>query len=182
MANMANMNDMYPVLNMPQMLVVDDQTIMSNSIPRQYLMRQIGLAWFRIMEEIFNDVPVGTRILVRRDMTFQNIVGNHMIHDYITTRVAHPTIYGNGWTHQSVAYLHNEVSPYPFTLDAATERERIMMENNNNHMIQWNVPDASDVQPDRMEEDGMSDAIRLAEEFIQPIPGLSSSSLFTFNR
>ena len=174
MANMENMNDIYPAENEAQMLVFDDQTILSDSIPHQYLMRQIGSAWFRIMQEIFHDVPVGTRILVRRDTTFQGIVGNHVTHDYITTRVAHRTLYGNGWTHQSVAYLHNEVSPYPFTLDAATERERIMADNHNNRMIRW------DVQPDdRMEED-VSAAVRLAEAFIQPIPELSSSALFSF--
>ena len=129
-----NMNDIYPPLNLAQILVHDDQTILSENIPHHYLMRQIGLAWYRIMEEIFHDVPVGTRILVRRDTAFQGLVGNHVTHDYITTRVGHPTLYGH-WTHQNVAYLHNELSPYPFMIDAFTERNQIMEENHNNHMI-----------------------------------------------
>ena len=129
-----NVNDIYPPLNLAQILVHDDQTILSENIPHHYLMRQIGLAWYRIMEEIFHDVPVGTRILVRRDTAFQGLVGNHVTHDYITTRVGHPTLYGH-WTHQNVAYLHNELSPYPFMIDAFTERNQIMEENHNNHMI-----------------------------------------------
>ena len=176
-----NVNDIYPPLNLAQILVHDDQTILSENIPHHYLMRQIGLAWYRIMEEIFHDVPVGTRILVRRDTAFQGLVGNHVTHDYITTRVGHPTLYGH-WTHQNVAYLHNELSPYPFMIDAFTERNQIMEENHNNHMI----PQVNPLPEGQMEVDlpasafpasALPDALppiaapalqALAEAFLQP--------------
>jgi hypothetical protein len=175
-----NVNDIYPPLNLVQVLVHDDQTILSDQLPHQYLMRQIGLAWFRAMEEVFHDSPVGTRILVRRDTSFQGIVGNHVTHDYIMTRVAHNTLYG-GWTHQSVAYLHNEVSPYPFDIDAFADRDQIIAQYRMNHMI-------NPLPEGHMEVDEAVPALPVlpalqawAEAFLQPPPGgLSSNSLFTF--
>ena len=180
-----NINNFYPAQNLAQVLVFDDQTILSPPIPRQYLMRQVGLAWFRIIEEIFHDSPVGTRILVRRDTSFQGSVGNYVRHDYITTRVAHDTLYG-GWTHQNVAYLHNEVSPYPITVDAFTERDQIIA---NHHSIplegnplpeghREGEPDHPPALPDALPP--VLPALQAwAEAFLQPPPNLSSNSLFT---
>jgi hypothetical protein len=129
-----NINDLYPQLNLTPLLVHDDQTILSDQIPAHYMARQAGISWFRIMEEIFADSPIGERILVRRDTYYHPLVDTHVTHDYITTRVAHETLYGR-WTHQTVVYLHNEVSPYPFTLDAFHDRDRILSDNHNNHML-----------------------------------------------
>ncbi len=193
-----NADDMYPVQNLAQVLVYDDQTILSDQIPRHYMMRQIGLAWFRLMEEIFHNTPVGTRILVRRDTVFQDGVGNHVIHDYITTRTVHDTLYGC-WTHQNVAYLHNEVSPYPFDIDGFTERDRLIQDNHDNQNPQVNpqpeghmdvdvplpaalpaLPAPALPVPDLPPFPDLAALQAWAEEFLLAAPALSSNSLYTF--
>ena len=188
-----NFNDMYPlpqqlqpIQHQPiqhqlhQQFIMDDQTILSPTIPQHYLMRQTGLAWFRIMEEIFHDEPIGTRILVRRETNYHPIADTHVTHDYITTRVNHETIYGQ-WTHQSVAYRYNELSPYTFTMDAFTTRNEIMDNNHNNHMNpllnplpEGHAQPAQPAQPAQMEVDMEA----FAAQFVQQ--GISSNSLFTF--
>ena len=169
-----NFNEIYPQQLAP-LFVMDDQTILSPTIPRQYLMRQIGIVWYRVMEEIFDDEPIGTRILVRRDTYYHPLVDTHVTHDYITTRVGHETVYGH-WTHQSVAYLHNEVSPFPFTIDAFTTRDEIMSNNHNNHMNPILNPILNPLPEGHVLPESLQ---QLAEQFLQP--GISSNSLFTFH-
>jgi len=104
----------------------DDETILSPQIQPRYLARQIGLGWYRQMEEIHEFVPAGTRLLIRRD------IRNNIVSEYISTRVTRHTFYGN-WTHQTVVYRSNEVSPYPFDMDCFTQRDDIMANFNNNN-------------------------------------------------
>ena len=56
-------------------------------------------------------MAISTKILVRRENRVFR--GKSVIHDYITTKVGFDTIYER-WTHQYVAYLDTEESPYPF--------------------------------------------------------------------
>jgi hypothetical protein len=101
---------------------MDDRTIISPSIPSRYLMRQIGLGWYHIIESLYPNVEPNTRILVRRDRYQPPSVSFPLIHDYLTVRVNHPTLH-NGWVHVSVAYPASENSPYPFDVDGYHDRE-----------------------------------------------------------
>ena len=181
-----NFNDMY---QQPQqlapLLIMDDQTILSPTIPRQYLMRQIGIVWYRVMEEIYDNEPIGTRILVRRDTYYHPLVDTHITHDYITTRVGHETVYGH-WTHQNVAYLHNEVSPLPITIDAFTTRDEIMSNNRNNQdnpehnpFPEGHVIPEGHAFPEGHAIPDPADLLGFVNSFLQqPPPGLSSNLLF----
>lgn len=148
----------------------DDQTILAPPIPRQYLMRQIGLGWFRSMEEVYEHVAVGTRILIRRDRYQHPILNTAVIHDYLITRVAHETLYGN-WTHQMVAYPIGHPSPYPETVDAFTARDAILAQHRNN-FVHNPHPEGMEGQPQPEQN-----AFQQAQEFLGPAP---SSALFQF--
>jgi hypothetical protein len=100
----------------------DDRTIITPTIPSRYLMRQIGLGWYQIAESLYPNVEPNTRILVRRDCYQPPSLSFPIIHDYITVRVDHPTLY-NGWIHVNVAYPASENSPYPFDMDGYHDRE-----------------------------------------------------------
>lgn len=113
-----------------------NRTILSPTMPQRYLVRQIGMGWYRSMEDVFDNVPVGTRILVRSNRSFSPVTNQNIITDYITTRMGHQTFLGY-WTHQDVAYGENEVSPYPFDMDAYHQRDVIL----SNHMNNQNVPE-----------------------------------------
>lgn len=102
----------------------DDRMIMSPTLSCRYLMRQIGLGWYQMVEGVYPNVPVNTRILVRRDHYQPPSLSFPLIHDYITVRVDHPTLY-NGWIHVSVAYPASENSPYPFDMDGYHNRDEI---------------------------------------------------------
>lgn len=108
-------------LRLQPLLSGDDSTIASDSIPYRHrvLGRQIGLYWFREMEEIHQNVAFGTRLLIHRDTR------NGIITDHVTTRVSRDTLYGN-WTHQTVIYHVNEVTPYPYDLDCFHSREDLL--------------------------------------------------------
>lgn len=94
----------------------DDRTIISPLIPSRYLMRQIGLNWYQMVESQYQDVEVGTRILVRRDQYQPPSRPFAIIHDYMTVKVDRSTLY-NGWVHINVAYPVGEDSPHPFDVD-----------------------------------------------------------------
>lgn len=106
-------------LRLERLFEEDDQTILSEQTPRRHLVRQIGTKWYRSMEEIHENVPIGTRLLIRRDRN-----GNQII-EYITTRVARQTFHGH-WTHQTVVYNETENSPYPYDMDCWTDRHEIL--------------------------------------------------------
>ena len=165
--------DQLQPLQLRPRFIMDDETILSPQIPPRHLLRQYGMDWYRTMEEIYESYPVGTRVLIRRDTTFLPHTNIQVVHDYLTTRMAHDTVYGC-WTHQSVAYLQNEESPYPHTVDAWTERDQIIATHYNN-------------QPQHEHHEQLDDALNplrvlleqmRAEQFLQP-PGLSSADLFT---
>lgn len=121
--------------------------ILSPQMPQRYLMRQIGMSWYQIMEEVFHDVPVGTRILVRRDRVFSPLLNDHIIHEYTTTKQALPTFLGDCWTHQDVAYREGEMSPYPYDMDAFTQRDELL----NNHRNNQNINPLGEGQEDLMD-------------------------------
>lgn len=121
--------------------------ILSPQMPARYLMRQIGMSWYRMMEEVFHDTPVGTRILVRRERVFSSVLNDHVVHEYITTRQALPTFLGDCWTHQDVAYREGEMSPYPYDIDAFTQRDEIL----NNHRNNLNINPMEEGQEDMMD-------------------------------
>jgi hypothetical protein len=100
----------------------DDRTIIAPSISSRYLMRQIGLGWYQIVESMYPNVSPNTRILVRRDRYEPPSLSFPIIHDYITVRVDHPTLY-NGWVHVNVAYPASENSPYLFDVDGYHDRD-----------------------------------------------------------
>lgn len=175
-----------------------NRTILSPNVPRRYLVRQIGTAWHRSMEEIFDDVAVGTRILIRRDITIHPLTHARIIVDYITTRIAQETFLGH-WTHQDVVYLENEVTPYPFDMDAYHQRNEILENNwnNNNHQHMAVNPLGEGQQPQegqiqvegQIQGEGQVQNMdeNLANAFLQPAPvpaplfQFSSSALLSFN-
>lgn len=162
-----------------------NQTILSNNMPRRYLVRQIGMAWHRSMEEVFDDVPVGTRILVRRDIVFNSQRNHNIITDYITTRINRETFMGY-WTHQDVVYMENEVTPYPFDIDAYHQRDEILFnhQNNQNNPHQVNPLGEGEREGEGMDIDQEQEQENQAALFLQPPPPLlsfSSSSLLSFN-
>lgn len=139
--------------------------ILSAEIVQPYMMRQIGLTWYREMEDIFENVPVGTRILVRRDRVWSIRQNQFLIHDYMTTREEHPMLLGRPWSHQDVAYVENEESPYPHDVDAFHTRDEIMENHRNNHSIESvSVTDEMDVSSD-----------------VPPVRPLTSRILFSFS-
>ena len=123
-------NNIQPLLplRLEPLFQMDDQIILSPSIPARYLVRQIGTNWFRQMEDIHHHTPIGTRLLIRRD-----IRGNQVV-DYITTRVTRATFYGN-WTHEIVSYMSDEATPYGFDLDCFRSRDDLLLNNYNQRML-----------------------------------------------
>ena len=125
---------MNPIL--PFEMVSPFRQIMSPQMPPRYLMRQIGMSWYQIMEEIYHDVALGTRILVRRDRVHSPLLNRIIIQDYITTREEHPLLqWMAGWTHQDVVYPEGEVTPYEFDIDAFHDRDMIMSNHRNNRNV-----------------------------------------------
>lgn len=166
-----------------------NRTILSPNVPRRYLVRQIGTAWHRSMEDIFDDVAVGTRILIRRDITVHPLMNDRIIVDYITTRIAQETFLGH-WTHQDVVYLENDVSPYPFDMDAYHQRNEILENNwniNHQHGAVNPLGEGQQQQEGQMQVEGQVQNMDedLANAFLQPAPAplfqFSSSALLSFN-
>lgn len=102
----------------------NDHSMVSQSLPSRYLIRQIGSAWYQLMENMYPNAAVGTRILVRRDITAHPTFPGQIIHDYITVRTNQQTLYDQ-WIHVQVAYPSNENSPYPFDIDGYHNREEM---------------------------------------------------------
>lgn len=120
--NNNDLPDMLPPLRLD--FQQDDRTIIAPTLGDRYLMRQIGSAWFQIMENTYPNAAIGTRILVRRDVIQPPSHPFNVIHDYVTIRVNQPTLYGD-WVHVHVAYPANENSPYPFDVDGYHNREEL---------------------------------------------------------
>ncbi len=91
--------------------MVTEQTIISASLPSNFLYRSIKGAWWQLVEEKEVDAEVGKRFLVRRLISTYR--GMELIHDYITTKVSEANLY-NGWVRQTVVYVGNEPSPYNY--------------------------------------------------------------------
>ena len=102
----------------------DDRTILSPSLPHRYLMRQIGMGWFGVVESLYPNAEVGTRILVCRSISQSGRFPYPIVHDYLTVRVSRPTLY-NGWIHVNVAYSVREDTPYPYDMDGYHAREAL---------------------------------------------------------
>lgn len=145
--------------------------ILSPQMPRRYMMRQIGMAWYNMMEDVFTDVPVGTRILVRRDRNWSQERQAYILQDYITTREAHPTFLGRPWSHQDVAYMEYEVSPYPYDMDAFHERDNILNNYRNNQNLN---PLPEGYSPMDVSDEGVPALPALSPlPEVQPLPPLS---------
>lgn len=99
--------------------MVTDFTVLSPTLPRNYLIRHPNMAWWSRVEENEVNPQVGERFLVRRDMTIYE--GRTLILEYITTRVAVHNVYGD-WIRHSIAYYENEASPYPYHYDRFTQQ------------------------------------------------------------
>lgn len=91
-----------------------DQTIFSENVPR-FLVRSIGMTWFSRVEENEPHAEPGQRFLVNRHV--MTLHGQIIVQDYITTRCEDQNNIYQGWSHQTVAYLQNENSPYPHHFD-----------------------------------------------------------------
>jgi len=148
-------NDFILPLQLQPLFQQDDETIFSESIPRRYLARQLGIHWYREMEEIHQNVSVGTRLLIRRESY------NGIITDHITTYVTRQTFYGN-WTHQTVVYREDEFTPYPFDMDCFHNRSELMEIYRNNQLLPPN-PYLEEIQEQQ-------DFAAMAEQFLAPPP------------
>lgn len=144
----------------------DDQYLYSPTLTPQYLIRQPSLKWWYTMEDFFAEVPVGTRLLIRRDIRFNHAQGGYVVNDYITTRVARETLYGH-WTHQYVTYREGEHTPYGFDINAYESRYELLSQSYNNNPdthMKWmeltpSVPD-----------DAMDTDEERARAFLTPFP------------
>lgn len=167
-------------------------TILSPNIPSRYLVRQIGISWHRAMEEVFDGVEVGTRILVRRIIMFSAAMNNNIIIDYVITRVAHQTFLGY-WSHQDVVYLENEPTPYPFDIDGYHYRDEILINYVNNldmpaialplrvENFMDNEEGINPLGEGQAEGDMNLNLLHYAEQFLEPNPEqLSSNNLLSF--
>jgi hypothetical protein len=132
----------------------DDIYIFSPTVTPQYLIRHPSLKWWYTMEDFFEEVPMGTRLLIRRDIRFNQAQGGYIVNDYITTRVARETFYGH-WVHYYVTYREGEDAPYGYDINAYESRHEILSENYNNnpdaHMKWMDLTPA--IRDDAMEED-----------------------------
>jgi hypothetical protein len=79
------------------------------------------------MEEIHHNVPVGTRLLIRRETR------NGLTTDHLTTRVSRATFYGN-WTHQTTVYRDGDLTPYPFDMDCFHARFDLLANHHRNNI------------------------------------------------
>lgn len=91
-----------------------DQTIIAPNIP-PFLTRSINMGWYFRVEESEPHAEPGTRFLVNRYVS--TIRGQIIVQDFITTRCDDQNNIYRGWTHQTVAYLQGDNSPYPFHFD-----------------------------------------------------------------
>lgn len=146
-------------LQLQSLFQQDDETIFSETIPRRYLARQLGMQWYRELEQIHQNVPVGTRLLIRRDTR------DGLITDHITTRVTRETFYGN-WTHQTVVYRQGEFTPYPFDMDCFHNRFELMEIYRNNQLLPPN-PFLEQLQ---QQQDAQPDFAAMAAQFLAPPP------------
>ena len=140
----------------------DDIYVYSPTVTPQYLIRQPSLKWWYTMEDFFAEVPVGTRLLIRRDIRFNYAQGGYIVNDYITTRVARETLYGH-WTHHYVTYREGEHAPYGFDVNAYESRYELLSQSYNNNPdahLKW-VDLTPPVPEDAMDEDR-------AREFLTP--------------
>jgi len=136
--------------------------ILSPTLPPRYLMRQISVAWYQIMEEVYHHEPEGTRILVRRDRVYSPLLNDFILHDYITTRHAVPILLNEIWSHQDVAYREGEATPYPFDIDAFHDRDTILEYHRNNQNL--------NPLPEGHSEDAMEIALPEIPPLLSPFP------------
>ncbi len=154
-------NDFILPLQLQPLFHPDDEDIFSDSIPRRYLARQLGMHWYRELEQIHQNIPVGTRLLIRRDTR------DGLITDHVTTRVTRETIYGN-WTHQTVVYRVGEFTPYPFDMDCFHNRSELMEIYRNNQLLPPNpLFDQLQLQPHQPHQ---PDFAAMAAQFLAPPP------------
>lgn len=149
----------------------DDIYIYSPTVTPQYLIRHPSLKWWYTMEDFFAEVPVGTRLLIRRDIRFNLAQGGYIVNDYITTRVARETLYGH-WVHYYVTYREEEDAPYGFDVNAYESRYELLSQSYNNNPdahMKW-VDLTPPVPEDAMDEDR-------AREFLTPFPLTMATSL-----
>jgi hypothetical protein len=162
---------MEPLRLMP-LFEQDDNSLISADLPRYYMIRQPSMKWWTMMEEIHENVPSGTRILIRKDIRYYNRMRRNVIHEYISTRVERDTLYGR-WIHHCIAYTEEEGSPYPYDVDAFRDRDSIITNYNNLHPrpVLFPVEINSDVI-DPMD-------VVIAERFVSQLDELSSRALET---
>ena len=91
-----------------------DQTIIAPNLS-PFLTRSINMGWYFRVEESEPHAEPGTRFLVNRYVS--TIRGQIIVQDFITTRCNDQNNIYHGWSHQTVAYLQGDNSPYPFHFD-----------------------------------------------------------------
>ena len=108
-------NQLYPAIHqLPNPNRFPDQTIYSPTVER-FLVRSIGMGWYHRVEDSEPNAEAGQRFLVNRHVA--TIRGQIIVQDYITTRSTDQNNIYQGWSHQTVAYLQGEISPYPHHFD-----------------------------------------------------------------
>lgn len=119
LTTMDNLPVLLPALQAHQNVVANpnvfsDQTIFAPNLP-SFLTRSINMTWYYRVEESEPNAQPGDRFLVNRYVS--TIRGNIIVQDFITTRCADQNNIYQGWSHQTVAYLQGDNSPYPFHFD-----------------------------------------------------------------
>jgi len=148
----------------------DDIYLYSPTITPQYLIRQPSMKWWYTMEDFFAEVPLGTRLLIRRDIRYNHAQGGYIVNDYITTRVARETLYGH-WVHYYVTYREGEHAPYGFDVNAYESRYELLSQSYNNNPdahLKW-VDLTPPVSEDAMDEDR-------ARAFLTPFPWTTTTT------
>jgi hypothetical protein len=108
-------NQLFPMIHqLPNPNQFPDQTIYSPTVGR-FLVRSINMGWYHRVEDNEPNAEQGQRFLVNRHVT--TIQGQIIVQDYITTRCTDQNNIYQGWSHQTVAYLQGEISPYPHHFD-----------------------------------------------------------------
>lgn len=110
---MDNLQVLQPHQNVQANLFPDQTIIAPNIAP--FLTRSINMTWYSRVEESEPNAQPGDRFLVNRYVsTIRNQI---IVQDFITTRCTDQNNIYQGWSHQTIAYLQGDNSPYPFHFD-----------------------------------------------------------------
>lgn len=97
-----------------------ERILRTRSIPHFMEHRPICHSWYTMIEDYHADIPIGTRILVRRQHRYSTH-NRVLVTDYITMRIEREAILG--WEHIIAMYHEGERSPFLYDYDGPIERQ-----------------------------------------------------------